>query len=198
MDRNTVLLAVYIFVFTMVCIYGLHRYQLVYLYYKHRRNTPRIQRRFQRLPRVTVQLPMYNERYVARRVIELACGIEYPRDRLQIQVLDDSTDDTVEVARQAVEDMRRLGHEIVYIHRDNRHGYKAGALQEGLETATGEFVCIFDADFLPRRPGGDGAGPLGAHQPRLLAADQDSGGVAGRPLRHGARGPQPFRPVHEL
>ncbi|MHC4065881.1 MAG: cellulose synthase family protein [Planctomycetota bacterium] len=149
MDRNTVLLAVYIFVFTMVCIYGLHRYQLVYLYYKHRRNTPRIQRRFQRLPRVTVQLPMYNERYVARRVIELACGIEYPRDRLQIQVLDDSTDDTVEVARQAVEDMRRLGHEIVYIHRDNRHGYKAGALQEGLETATGEFVCIFDADFLP-------------------------------------------------
>jgi cellulose synthase/poly-beta-1,6-N-acetylglucosamine synthase-like glycosyltransferase len=149
MDRNTVLLAVYIFVFTMVCIYGLHRYQLVYLYYKHRRNTPRIQRRFQRLPRVTVQLPMYNERYVARRVIELACGIEYPRDRLQIQVLDDSTDDTVEVARQAVEDMRRLGHDIVYIHRDNRHGYKAGALQEGLETATGEFVCIFDADFLP-------------------------------------------------
>ena len=146
---SNLLLVSYIAVFTMVCIYGLHRYQLVYLYYKHRRNRPQIQRRFEPLPRVTVQLPMYNERYVARRVIELACEMDYPRDLLQIQVLDDSTDDTVEIARAAVERMSRAGHDIVYIHRDNRRGYKAGALQEGLETASGEFVCIFDADFLP-------------------------------------------------
>lgn len=146
---SNLLLVSYIAVFTMVCIYGLHRYQLVYLYYKHRRNRPRIQQRFEPLPRVTVQLPMYNERYVARRVIELACEMDYPRDLLQIQVLDDSTDDTVGIAGAAVERMSRAGHDIVYIHRDNRRGYKAGALQEGLETASGEFVCIFDADFLP-------------------------------------------------
>ena len=146
---SNVVLALYILVFSMVCIYGLHRYQLVYLYYKHRRNKPRIERRFERLPRVTIQLPMYNERYVARRVIELACAIDYPTDRLQIQVLDDSTDDTVDIARRTVERLSGAGHDIVYLHRDNRQGFKAGALQEGLRTATGEFVCIFDADFLP-------------------------------------------------
>ncbi|HUU85039.1 MAG TPA: cellulose synthase family protein [Phycisphaerae bacterium] len=146
---SRVLVGLYIFVFSMVCIYGLHRYQLVYLYYRYRKGRPRITRRFKCLPRVTVQLPMYNERYVARRIIELACQIDYPRDLLQIQVLDDSTDDTTEVAREAVEHMRRAGHDVVYLHRDNRAGYKAGALEEGLKTATGEFVCIFDADFLP-------------------------------------------------
>ena len=139
----------YVFVFGMVCIYGLHRYQLVYLYYKHRRNRSKITRRFERLPRVTIQLPMYNERYVARRVIELSCQIDYPRELLQIQVLDDSTDDTGELARQTAERMRAAGHDVVYLHRDNREGFKAGALEEGLKTATGEFVCIFDADFLP-------------------------------------------------
>jgi len=143
------LLVVYIFVFTMVCLYGLHRYHLVYLYYKHRRNTPRLSGRFEELPRVTVQLPMYNERYVARRVIELACEIDYPRELLQIQVLDDSTDDTVEIARATVERMRAAGHDIRHIHRTNREGFKAGALEAGLASASGEFVCIFDADFLP-------------------------------------------------
>jgi len=138
---SNVLLVVYIITFSAVCLYGLHRYQLVYLYYKHRRNTPRIQARFERLPRVTVQLPMYNERYVAQRVIA--------RDRLQIQVLDDSTDETVDIARETVERLARAGHDIVYLRRDNRHGFKAGALEAGLTTATGEFVCIFDADFLP-------------------------------------------------
>ena len=144
-----ILLGVYIFTFTMVCIYGLHRYHLVYLYYKHRRNMPQRPEQFERLPRVTIQLPMYNERYVARRVIELACAIDYPRELLQIQVLDDSTDDTVDICREAVEDMCRAGYDVVHIHRTNRRGFKAGALEEGLASATGEFVCIFDADFLP-------------------------------------------------
>ncbi len=139
----------YVFVFAMVCIYGLHRYQLVYLYYKHARNKPYVTGRFDILPRVTIQLPMYNELYVARRVIELACQMDYPRELLQVQVLDDSTDDTCEVAREAVERMRAVGHDVVYLHRDNREGFKAGALEAGLATATGEFVCIFDADFLP-------------------------------------------------
>ncbi len=149
LDPSTVAFVLYCIVFGMVCVYGLHRYQLVYLYYKHRRGQPRVTTRFERLPRVTIQLPMYNERYVARRVIELASQVEYPRELLQIQVLDDSTDDTAEVARQTVEDLRAQGHDVVYLHRTNRVGFKAGALEEGLKTATGEFVCIFDADFLP-------------------------------------------------
>ncbi|UCG16559.1 MAG: glycosyltransferase family 2 protein [Phycisphaerales bacterium] len=143
------LYGLYAAVMLMICVYGLHRYHLVYLYYKHARNVPKPPKRFHELPLVTIQLPMFNERYVARRIIESTCRIEYPRDRLQIQVLDDSTDDTVRIAGEAVERMRRAGHNVVYRHRTNRQGYKAGALDEGLATATGEFVCIFDADFVP-------------------------------------------------
>ena len=137
------------FVMVMVCLYGLHRYHLVYLYYKHRRNQPQVRSRFEVLPHVTVQLPMYNERYVVRRVIEACCRIDYPADRLQIQVLDDSTDDTTELARETVERMRAGGHDVELLHRTDRRGFKAGALEEGLKSAKGEFVCIFDADFLP-------------------------------------------------
>ncbi len=133
----------------LVCIYGLHRYYLVYLYYKHARNIPRASKRFKTLPRVTVQLPMYNEKYVARRVIEAACAIDYPRDRLQVQVLDDSTDETTNIANDTVERLRALGHDVVYLHREDRTGFKAGALEAGLKSATGEFVAIFDADFVP-------------------------------------------------
>ncbi|MCP4249609.1 MAG: glycosyltransferase [bacterium] len=146
---GNLLVGLYILVFAMVCIYGLHRYQLVYLYYKHRRNKPEAGLRFEALPRVTVQLPMYNELYVARRIIERACAIDYPRELLQIQVLDDSTDETVDIARQTVAELQRAGHDVVYLHRQDRSGFKAGALEAGLATATGEFVCIFDADFLP-------------------------------------------------
>ncbi|HEY3242645.1 MAG TPA: cellulose synthase family protein [Phycisphaerae bacterium] len=136
-------------VLVLVCIYGLHRYQLVYLYYKHRRNRPELLACFRELPRVTIQLPMYNERYVARRVIEAAAAIEYPRDRLQIQVLDDSTDDTVQIAADTVARLRAAGIDIVHLHRTDRTGYKAGALEAGLASATGELVSIFDADFIP-------------------------------------------------
>jgi cellulose synthase/poly-beta-1,6-N-acetylglucosamine synthase-like glycosyltransferase len=143
------IVGVFGFVMAMVCVYGLHRYYLVYLYYKHRRNRPTLGARWDVLPRVTVQLPMFNERYVARRVIDAACRIDYPRDRLQIQVLDDSTDDTTEIARATVERLRAEGHDVVLIHRTDRRGFKAGALEEASRIATGEFICIFDADFLP-------------------------------------------------
>ncbi|MFH0981402.1 MAG: cellulose synthase family protein [Planctomycetota bacterium] len=143
------LLAVFLFSMAMVCIYGLHRYLLVYLYYKHRRNRPRVQTRFELLPSITIQLPMYNERYVARRVIEACCRIDYPRDKLEVQVLDDSTDDTTAIAQETVERMRAAGHDIELIHRIDRYGFKAGALEEGLKSAKGDFICIFDADFLP-------------------------------------------------
>ncbi len=146
---HTAFLAFYMFILLMVCIYAVHRYHLVHLYYKHRKNTPKQYGSFQELPRVTVQLPMYNELYVAERIIESTCQIDYPGDKLQIQVLDDSTDETTTIAQATVERMRGLGHDVVYIHRDNREGFKAGALANGMQSSTGEFICIFDADFIP-------------------------------------------------
>lgn len=133
----------------VLAVYGIHRYSLVYLYYKYRRNAPRKSACFLERPRVTIQLPMFNEQFVAQRVIENACLIEYPRDRLEIQVLDDSTDETARIARETCHRMRAAGHDVVFLHRDNREGYKAGALAEGLNVATGEFIVIFDADFVP-------------------------------------------------
>ena len=142
-------LASYLAILVLVCAYGCHRYQLVHLYYKYRANIPKLHACFRELPRVTIQLPMYNELAVAERIIDASCRIDYPRDRLQIQVLDDSTDETVEIARAAVDRWRAKGFDIEHIHRTDRTGYKAGALENGLKTATGEFVLIFDADFLP-------------------------------------------------
>src|SRR5947209_3448996 len=100
-------------------------------------------------PVVTIQLPLYNEMYVAERLIQAVCAIEYPPGLLEIQVLDDSTDETCEVAELAVRRFASQGHDIKYIHRANRVGYKAGALEEGLAIARGEFIAIFDADFIP-------------------------------------------------
>src|SRR5439155_1837033 len=134
-----------------VALYGFHRYVLVYLYLKHRKNSYQPKKHFDELPRVTVQLPMYNEDMVAERIIKATCEIDYPLDRLEIQVLDDSTDHSGEIAREACEQWAALGYPIRYMHRDKRTGYKAGALAEGLKTATGDFVAIFDADFIPPR-----------------------------------------------
>jgi cellulose synthase/poly-beta-1,6-N-acetylglucosamine synthase-like glycosyltransferase len=101
------------------------------------------------LPPVTIQLPIYNEMYVADRLIDSVCQIEYPRELLEIQVLDDSTDETRSVAEQAVRRNAARGVDIKYVHRTDRTGYKAGALDAGLKVAKGEFVAIFDADFIP-------------------------------------------------
>jgi cellulose synthase/poly-beta-1,6-N-acetylglucosamine synthase-like glycosyltransferase len=139
----------YFFVMAVLAMYGIHRYQLVYNYFKNRKNVPGPPPEISEWPKVTVQLPIYNERYVIERLIETVAQFDYPRELLDIQVLDDSTDETQQVARDCVERHQALGVPITYIHRDNREGYKAGALQAGLETATGEFVAIFDADFIP-------------------------------------------------
>jgi len=147
----TVFMTVYTFALLMVSLYGIHRYVLVGLYYRHRHRVPHPAGRFETWPRVTIQLPMYNEQYVARRIIQQICRLDYPRDRLQIQVLDDSADQTTEIARLAVEAARKRGFDIEYIHRNDRSGFKAGALQNGLTSAKGEFIAIFDADFMPRR-----------------------------------------------
>ncbi len=148
---RTTLVFLYAVTLFLIAMYGVHRYVLVYLYVKHRKDGYVPKGKFPSLPRVTVQLPMYNEDQVAERVIRSACQIDYPLDLLEIQVLDDSTDHSAEIARNAVDEWAAKGYPIKYIHRTNRKGYKAGALAEGMEQATGDFVAIFDADFLPPR-----------------------------------------------
>jgi cellulose synthase/poly-beta-1,6-N-acetylglucosamine synthase-like glycosyltransferase len=147
---DLLLLIPYFVVMIILASYGVHRYALVYLYYKHRdRRTQQPALQFAELPRVTVQLPIFNEQFVVERLIEAICRLEYPRDYLEIQVLDDSTDETVDVARAAVNRWAAKGEPIRYIHRTNREGFKAGALQNGMLEASGEFIAIFDADFVP-------------------------------------------------
>jgi cellulose synthase/poly-beta-1,6-N-acetylglucosamine synthase-like glycosyltransferase len=144
------LLIPYFIVLILLASYGAHRYVLVYLYYKNKKNrTTNPPSYFQDLPRVTVQLPIFNEQYVVDRLLDSICKLQYPREKLDIQLLDDSTDETVEVASDLVERYAALGHPVTYHHRTNREGFKAGALAEGLKTAKGEFIAIFDADFVP-------------------------------------------------
>ena len=139
----------YFGILTFLALFGLHRYHLTYLFLKNRRKTPKAPKPFDQLPRITVQLPIYNERYVVERLLEAATRLDYPRDLLEIQLLDDSTDETRVVASRLVSEYASAGFPIVYLHRDNREGFKAGALAEGLEKASGEFIAIFDADFVP-------------------------------------------------
>jgi len=139
----------YFIVLTILAVYGLHRYWLVYDYYKYRKNVPGPPPAVTQWPRVTVQLPIFNERYVIERLVEAVSKFDYPPELFDVQVLDDSTDETCEVARACVERHAALGMPISYIHRSNREGFKAGALENGLKTSRGEFVAIFDADFIP-------------------------------------------------
>ena len=149
---DTLLLTPYFLVMIVLSVYGLHRYKLVWQYYKHRKNaTHEPAHHFEQLPRITVQLPIFNEQFVVDRLVESVCNLDYPRELLDIQVLDDSTDETRFVAETIVQRYQALGHPIVYLHRTDRTGFKAGALQEGLKVAKGEFVAIFDADFVPPR-----------------------------------------------
>src|ERR1022692_2067943 len=146
------LLVPYFLLLVILSVYGCHRYEMIRRYMKYKKNmlaAPPL--KFESLPRVTVQLPIYNERYVVERLLEEVSKMEYPRDLLQIQVLDDSTDDTHPFTEGLVREYQAAGVPIEYLHRTNRHGYKAGALQEGMQTATGELIAIFDADFIPPR-----------------------------------------------
>jgi cellulose synthase/poly-beta-1,6-N-acetylglucosamine synthase-like glycosyltransferase len=134
----------------ILSLYGLHRYEMIRTYFKFRKKLPKTAaQRFDLLPPVTIQLPLFNERFVVERLLDEVTKIEYPSELLQIQVLDDSTDETHAFAERLCAHYRAQGHPVEYHHRTNRAGYKAGALQEGLKTASGEFVAIFDADFVP-------------------------------------------------
>ena len=140
----------YFTILVILSVYGVHRYDVIRTYFKHRKNAvTEPPKQFEHLPPVTIQLPLYNERYVVERLIEETLKIEYPKELLQIQVLDDSTDDTAPFAEALVERYCNMGYPIEYHHRTNRHGFKAGALQAGLKTATGDVVAVFDADFCP-------------------------------------------------
>ena len=148
---ETILLATYFVVLLILAVYGWHRYYLVYLYMRNKDRSPKPAGALAELPVVTIQLPIYNEMYVADRLIDAVCKVDYPAELLEIQVLDDSTDETRSVAERAVRRHAANGTDITYLHRSERTGYKAGALAAGLTVARGEFVAIFDADFIPTR-----------------------------------------------
>ena len=139
----------YFLVLLGLSAYGIHRYTMIYLYWKHRRSRPEPASRFKELPRITIQLPIFNELYVVRRLIGAVSRIDYPRELLQIQILDDSTDETTEICREEEAKLLDDGFDVEYIHRVDRIGFKAGALEHGMESATGEYIYILDADFVP-------------------------------------------------
>jgi cellulose synthase/poly-beta-1,6-N-acetylglucosamine synthase-like glycosyltransferase len=157
-----VLCTAYFAVLAILAMYGLHRSHLVLTVLLHRRSLSALKEGLPALtsgtvegrddlPWVTIQLPLYNEATVAGRLLDHVAAIEWPRSRLEIQVLDDSTDETRALVRRKVESLREGGLDVVYIHRVDRTGYKAGALDNGLKVAKGELVAIFDADFLPQQ-----------------------------------------------
>lgn len=146
-----IILFTYITALTILFIFGSHGFVMIYYYLKFKTRRTPAAGTLDSYPVVTVQLPVFNEVYVVGRLIDAACAMIYPKDKLEIQVLDDSTDETVGVAAQYVERYRKLGYDITHVRRTNRQGFKAGALKEGLVSARGEYVAIFDADFVPRQ-----------------------------------------------
>jgi cellulose synthase/poly-beta-1,6-N-acetylglucosamine synthase-like glycosyltransferase len=147
----TILIA-YFAILTVLAIYGGYRIKQVIDFWRYRKFIPQPKGSFTEadLPLITVQLPLFNEMYVVERLVNAIAEVDYPRDRLQIQVLDDSTDETVKLAQATVEKYRGLGFDIEYVHRSDRTGFKAGALENGMKSAKGELLAIFDADFVPK------------------------------------------------
>jgi len=146
----TIIDLVYVLCVGLLSLYGLNSLLLAWLFLRHRHD-PESKAATQPayLPSVTVQLPVYNELHTVERLLDAAARLDYPRDHLQIQLLDDSTDATQQIASQAVARLRREGVNVVHLTRSNRVGYKAGALAAGLAQAQGELLAIFDADFVP-------------------------------------------------
>ncbi len=151
---TTVLVPLYFTVLLILCCYGVHRAVLVFKLIRHRRRLAEVEKApllpAAALPHVTIQLPLYNEATVVARLLDAVGNMDYPRDRLQIQVLDDSTDETRPIATRKVRELTERGLDAEYVRRPTREGYKAGALDYGLRTAKGELVAIFDADFIPQ------------------------------------------------
>lgn len=146
-----IILIVYSVAMLFIFLYSLVQGHLTLIYWVSKRRKDDAKKKVieKEFPMVTVQLPIYNELYVVERLIDCVSQLDYPKDKFEIQVLDDSTDETVEIIKRKVESIRRNGINIVHIRRESRAGYKAGALAHGLLQARGEFIAIFDADFLP-------------------------------------------------
>jgi cellulose synthase/poly-beta-1,6-N-acetylglucosamine synthase-like glycosyltransferase len=147
-----VILILYFTILTVLAIYGAYRVKQVVDFWRYRKFVPKPKGKFSEsdLPFITVQLPLFNEMYVTQRLVKAITEIDYPREKFQIQVLDDSTDETKKIARETVETYAAQGFDIKYIHRMDRTGFKAGALENGLKFAKGELLAIFDADFVPK------------------------------------------------
>lgn len=139
----------YLFVLVGLAGYGFHRLVIVYLYLKHARKKPQPKEMFRELPLVTIQLPVFNEMHVVDRLLDSVAALDYPKDKLQIQILDDSTDETVGICRDGAARLRECGFDAEHIHRTDRTGFKAGALENGTKYAKGEYLFILDADFVP-------------------------------------------------
>jgi len=146
---DNIVLIGYFVSLSILFLFGLHGFVLLFYHRKYKDVKFNSTKEFGETPLVTIQLPLYNELYVIERLIDRVCEIEYPRDKLEIQVLDDSTDETVDLVAKVVDAKKKDGFNIEHIRRSNREGFKAGALKEGLKIASGEFVAIFDADFIP-------------------------------------------------
>src|SRR5690606_7590054 len=129
--------------------FGSHRLAIVFLYLKHNRKRPQPKEVFTELPLVTIQLPVFNEMHVVDRLLDSVAALDYPQDKMQIQLLDDSTDSTVEICRAGIERLKAKGFDAEHIHRTDRTGFKAGALENGTKFAKGEYLFILDADFVP-------------------------------------------------
>ena len=143
------ILALYYLILGVLACYGLHRMVLVWSFWRTRSRRLPVPPDPEQWPRVTVQLPLFNELYVAERLIDAVCALDYPPDRLEIQVLDDSTDETVDIVAAKVAEWRDRGVDVHHLHRTDREGFKAGALEAGFHQAKGELVAVFDADFVP-------------------------------------------------
>ncbi|WP_435275918.1 glycosyltransferase [Psychrobium sp. nBUS_13] len=143
------IIAIHFVLLLILCLFGLHRLSMVFRWFRYRKFQPKQPKLFEQLPRVTVQIPLYNERMVAQRIVDSIVKLEYPHDRLQIQIVDDSNDDTCELIAERVKFYQQQGIDIEHVQRVNRQGFKAGALKDAMDTATGEFIAIFDADFIP-------------------------------------------------
>ena len=146
------ILILYFAILGVLAVYGGYRVKQVIDFWRYRKFIPQPKGVFSEaeLPLITVQLPLFNEMYVVERLVKAIAEVDYPNERLQIQVLDDSTDETVKLAEATVKKYQQLGFDIEYVHRSDRTGFKAGALENGMKTAKGELLAIFDADFVPK------------------------------------------------
>ena len=155
MIPQTIIIVIYTIALLLIFLYALAQLNLLFNYLSAQKKCDDCVKfdlsNPDEIPYITIQLPVYNEMYVMERLLDNIAKIDYPKDKLEIQVLDDSTDETVETTRQQIETLKATGLDIKHITRTNRSGFKAGALKEGLEIAKGEFVAIFDSDFLPKK-----------------------------------------------